>query len=376
LNFASDAPASDGVRWPSLISQAYALLSRRAGLIWYAGALALGVAWCAFTGIDLNYDRLNYHLPSASTLLHGRLFEDVAISSIQTYFNPVINLLSYGLARELGFFWSRYALAAIQALAWAFLAAAVWRVVGLELRPKPAQGLVVGAAMAVLSLLAPLSISIFGTSLADLVMATFISAALLIRLPAGFEAQPWRGVLTGLILGVGVGLKPTILPICVAYGIVFYAMLAMLTRPARAVAEFAAFGIAAALATLLAAGPWALAVLAGAGVRVAAGLRVAAVSDGAAGADGTEWMRKNPAAPRMAGTMSTASSQSSLFMITRSVAPPRLVMRAVHWELYPKQQSPAPEPPDGARGADRGRVDDGWRLGRCGLVSAWPRPGR
>ena len=261
MNFASDAPASDGVRWPSLISQAYALLSRRAGLIWYAGALALGVAWCAFTGIDLNYDRLNYHLPSASTLLHGRLFEDVAISSVQTYFNPVVNLLSYGLARELGFFWSRYALAAIQAFAWAFLAAAVWRVVVLELRPKPAQGLVVGAAMAVLSLLAPLSISIFGTSLADLVMATFISAALLIRLPAGFEAQPWRGVLTGLILGVGVGLKPTILPICVAYGIVFYAMLAMLTRPARAVAEFAAFGIAAALATLLVAGPWALAVL-------------------------------------------------------------------------------------------------------------------
>ena len=190
MNFASDAPASDGVRWPSLISQAYALLSRRAGLIWYAGALALGVAWCAFTGIDVNYDRLNYHVPSASALLQGRLFEDVVISNVQTYFNPVINLLSYGLARELGFFWSRYALAAIQALAWAFLAAAVWRVVVLELRPKPAQGLVVGAAMAVMSLLAPLSISIFGTSLADLVMATFISAALLIRLPAGFEAQP------------------------------------------------------------------------------------------------------------------------------------------------------------------------------------------
>jgi hypothetical protein len=247
--------------WPLLTSQAYALLCRHAGLIWFAGAVVLGIAWCAYTGIDANYDRLNYHLPSASALLQGRIFEDVAISSVQTYFNPVINLFSYVLSRELGFFWSRYALVAVQALAWAFLAAVVWRVVVLELEPKPAHGLVVGAAMAVLSLVAPLSILILGTSLTDLIMATFIGAALLVRLPTGFEARPWRGALTGLILGIGVGLKPTILPICVAYGLVFYAMLAMLTRPARAAAEFAAFGAAAAMATLLAAGPWALAVL-------------------------------------------------------------------------------------------------------------------
>ena len=252
---------NDRARWPILASQAYILLSRRAGLLWYVGAVVLGVAWCALTGIDTNYDRLNYHIPSAHTLLQGRLFEDVAISSLQTYFSPVINLLSYTLARELGFFWSRYALVAIQALAWAFLAAAVWRVIVLELKPEPLQAMVVGVAMAVLSLCAPVSISILGTTLADLIMATFISAALLIRLPTGFEARPWRGALTGLILGIGVGLKPTILPICVAYGIVFYAMLAMLTRPAKAAVEFVAFGLAAAAATLVTAGPWQLAVL-------------------------------------------------------------------------------------------------------------------
>ena len=252
---------NDQARWQVLASQAYTLLSRRAGLLWYVGAVILGVAWCAYTGIDANYDRLNYHISSARSLLQGRLFEDVAISSLQTYFSPVINLLSYTLARELGFFWSRYALVAIQALAWAFLAAAVWRAIVLELKPEPLQALVVGLAMAVLSLCAPVSVSILGTTLADLIMATFVSAALLIRLPTGFEARPWRGALTGLILGIGVGLKPTILPICVAYGVVFYAMLALLTRPARAGIEFVAFGVAAAAATLLTAGPWQLAVL-------------------------------------------------------------------------------------------------------------------
>jgi hypothetical protein len=252
---------NDKARWPLLVSQAYALFSRRAGLLWYVGAVVLGVAWCVITGIDTNYDRLNYHIPSAYTLLQGRLFEDVAISSLQTYFSPVINLLSYTLARELGFFWSRYALVAIHALAWAFLAAAVWRVIVLELKPEPAQALVVGVAMAALSLCAPVSISVLGTTYADLTVAIFISAALLIRLPTGFEARTWRGALTGLVLGIGVGLKPTILPICLAYGIVFYVMLAMLTRPAKAIVEFVAFGVAAAVATLATAGPWQLAVL-------------------------------------------------------------------------------------------------------------------
>jgi hypothetical protein len=53
----------------------------------------------------------------------------------------------------------------------------------------------------------------------------------------------------------------------------------------------------------------ALLVLVGAGVGEAAGLRVAVVSGAAAGADGAAWTRSSPAAPRMAGTMTTASGQ-------------------------------------------------------------------
>ncbi|HMK02002.1 MAG TPA: hypothetical protein VK552_22005, partial [Reyranella sp.] len=81
----------DRARWPLLASFAYAFLCRRAGLIWYAGAVVIGVAVCAYTGIDANYDRLNYHIASARSLLQGRVFDDVAISGIQTYFNPTIN---------------------------------------------------------------------------------------------------------------------------------------------------------------------------------------------------------------------------------------------------------------------------------------------
>lgn len=82
----------DRARWPPLASYAYAFLCRHAGLIWFAGAVVIGVAICAYNGIDASYDRLNYHIASARSLLQGRVFDDVAISGIQTYFNPVITL--------------------------------------------------------------------------------------------------------------------------------------------------------------------------------------------------------------------------------------------------------------------------------------------
>src|SRR5215472_3679619 len=44
----------------------------------------------------------------------------------------------------------------------------------------------------------------------------------------------------------------------------------------------------------------------------------------------------------MAGTMTTASGQSSLFMITRSVALPGLVAPAGHPELCPSNSAPRP----------------------------------
>src|SRR5579863_6544507 len=79
-------------------------------------------------------------------------------------------------------------------------------------------------------------------------------------------------------------------------------------------------------------------VMAGAGAGAAVGPRVAIVSGGAVGAGGAARATSNPAAPRMAGTINTASGQSSLFMITRSVAGRGLVALAGHWELYPMRR--------------------------------------
>jgi hypothetical protein len=76
--------------------------------------------------------------------------------------------------------------------------------------------------------------------------------------------------------------------------------------------------------------PLAVMVMVGAGEGEAVGLRVAIVSGGAVDAGGAAWAMSSPATPRMAATMTTARGQSSLFMITHSVALPGLVAPAGH----------------------------------------------
>jgi len=64
----------DRARWPLLASFAYTFLCRHAGLIWYAGAVVIGVAVCAYTGIDANYDRRNYHIALGAISAAGARF--------------------------------------------------------------------------------------------------------------------------------------------------------------------------------------------------------------------------------------------------------------------------------------------------------------
>ena len=65
------------------------------------GALAAGAllgAGCALAlGQDSGHDLRNYHWYNPWALLNGRLSIDLAPAQLQTYFNPSLDLLYYGL---------------------------------------------------------------------------------------------------------------------------------------------------------------------------------------------------------------------------------------------------------------------------------------
>src|SRR5689334_22742830 len=52
-------------------------------------------------GIDKNFDLRNYHLYIPYAYLNGRYFQDIGPGQQQSYFNPALDFLFYGLVRYL-----------------------------------------------------------------------------------------------------------------------------------------------------------------------------------------------------------------------------------------------------------------------------------
>src|SRR2546423_11295898 len=67
--------------------------------LWIAIAL-LGSGYASLRmGQDVVWDLKNYHLYNPWALLNGRLDVDIAAAQLQTYYNPVLDLVFYGLTR-------------------------------------------------------------------------------------------------------------------------------------------------------------------------------------------------------------------------------------------------------------------------------------
>jgi len=71
----------------------------------WAAALAACMAAAGFasvaSGLDVNWDLKNYHYYDAFAFLEGRLAWYVAPAQLQTYHNPLADLVFYWLVREI-----------------------------------------------------------------------------------------------------------------------------------------------------------------------------------------------------------------------------------------------------------------------------------
>lgn len=76
----------------------HALLLRVA----FVGVLCVGLGlYSVSLGIDTNWDLKNYHIYDGFAFVKSRLFYDVAPAQLQTYFNPLYNILYFGTVRVL-----------------------------------------------------------------------------------------------------------------------------------------------------------------------------------------------------------------------------------------------------------------------------------
>src|SRR6185312_2617972 len=65
------------------------------------GAILAGALYACYAGGDINWVWQNYHDYNVWALIHGRYAIDVMPAGLQTYFNPLVYFLAYGLRHAL-----------------------------------------------------------------------------------------------------------------------------------------------------------------------------------------------------------------------------------------------------------------------------------
>ena len=202
-----------------------AWLERRSAFLTRPGApraamllvpLLLGLLSLAL-GQDDNWDLKNYHLYNAYALLNGRLGFDLAPGQWQSYFNPTLDLLYYGLMTALPAPLAGFVMGMLHGLNF-LLVLAIARL----LLPAPAaadiadrQRLPLLLAMA--GVLGAGFLSELGNAMGDNMSALLILSSLYLVLahwprwaPAAFNGRALALLLAaGLVMGLGTGLKLT-----------------------------------------------------------------------------------------------------------------------------------------------------------------------
>lgn len=215
-----------------------------------AVALLCGLVSLAL-GQDRNWDLRNYHLYNAYAWLDGRLLHDLAPAQLQSYFTPFLDLPYFWMATHWPAPVAGLVLGAFHGLAFAFAAAIAWHVLEGEphrarLTPMLALAGCTGAAF----------LSGLGNTMGDNATAVLVlgSVCLLIPQRSPAIANPWsRLTVSGIVLGVAIGLKLTNAPYAVALGVATFVLPPHGTSRLKAVVLLT---VAASVSFVLVAGPW------------------------------------------------------------------------------------------------------------------------
>ena len=203
-----------------------------------AGSLLAGALYAWHASDDINWDWQNYHVYNVWALIHGRYAIDVMPAGLQSYFNPLVYFLAYGLRHALPPLYGGLAMGALHGLN----LVAVYVLTRVLL--GRASGFVPVAAALLIAATGPMTLSEVGTSFADILTAAPILAGVILIVSAGENARA-RFLVAGLLIGAMVGFKLT----NVIFAIGAIAAVLCTARPAVALGWLAIGGAIGGLAT-------------------------------------------------------------------------------------------------------------------------------
>jgi hypothetical protein len=175
-------------------------------------------------GQDANWDLRNYHVYNVHALLNDRIGFDLAPARFQTYFNPTIDLLYYGLNRWLPPPVVGFVMGVLHGLNFVLLLAIARRLIGAD------ADLRLPLLLAAVAVLGPGFRGELGNTMGDNTTALLLLGSLYLVLSRweallDQSAKAAMAVLcAGLLMGLGTGLKLTNVTYAVALCLAFFAV--------------------------------------------------------------------------------------------------------------------------------------------------------
>jgi hypothetical protein len=234
-----------------LTAREYAFLG--VGLLFWAGFVIV-------LGKDTSWDFRNYHWYAPYALLHHRMGIDVAVAHQASYYNPYLDIPFYWLGTHTRAWVALGVLGAVQGaiLVPLYLMGRSALRFGLEDGDQK----IMAGALALLGQVGALTLTEFGTTYYDNVMALFILVGLCLlvvkrdTLREGSLAKA-AGIAAaaGLVTGMAMGLKLPEMPFCIGFA---GALLALGGGWKHQLTRLAAGGIAGVIGFAIFSGPWML----------------------------------------------------------------------------------------------------------------------
>lgn len=189
-------------------------------------------------GQDANWDFRNYHWYNAFAFLNGKVGVDLAPAQMQTYFNPTIDLLYYGLAHVFPGQAVSFIMGAIHGLNFILLT-----IIARELLPPGAgKRIRLPLLLALAGMFSNDFLSELGNTMGDNLVALAVLGAWVVMLrqwPRMLQGAGMTAVLgAGILMGVGVGLKLTVAVFALALCCSLLALPVSVTHRLRAALVF------------------------------------------------------------------------------------------------------------------------------------------
>lgn len=195
---------------------------------------------------EIQWDLANYHYYNAWAFLKGRLGYDIAPAMVNTYFNPLLDVPHYLMMKT----WGDDALVKfVQGSYYGILAFVFYKIVGIffDFRKEPLAFL----ATFLIGITGYSSFSQLGISSNEVQVSILILCGFYIVLKHIRAAQrsKWVWLVSGLLMGGALGLKPTVVIYCVALGITLIVCAKPLAVNRKEIILFAVCGLGGYLLT-------------------------------------------------------------------------------------------------------------------------------